>query len=66
MDAADFRPAKRVKEARTWSGGKVSKAEADDLNRSEPADANGLTNGDAPVDVRIIKNRPPIGMPPSI
>ena len=45
------RPAKRVKEARTWSGGKVSKAEADDLNRSEPVNANGLTNGDAPVDV---------------
>ena len=46
-----YRPAKRVKEARTWSGGKVSKAEAEDLNRSEPTDTNGLSNGDAPVDV---------------
>ena len=40
-----------MKEDRTWSGGKVSKAEAEDLNRSEPADTNGLTNGDAPIDV---------------
>ena len=40
-----------MKEARTWSGGKLSKTEANDLNRSEPADTNGLTNGDAPVDV---------------
>ena len=40
-----------MKEARTWNNGKVSKAEAEDLNRSEPADTNGLTNGDAPIDV---------------
>ena len=51
MTADTCRPARRVKEARTWSGGKVSKAEADDLNRSEPVDTNGLTNGDPPVDV---------------
>ena len=39
------RPAKRVKEARTWSDGKVSKSEAEDLNRSEQVDENSLTNG---------------------
>ena len=54
-----------MKEARTWSGGKVSKAEADDLNRSEPADTNGLTNGDASVDVSN-SNSPPVGIPLSI
>ena len=51
LDYDHCRPAKKVKEARTWSGGRLSKTEANDLNRSEPADTNGLTNGDAPVDV---------------
>ena len=43
------RPTKRVKEARTWSDGKVSKTEAEGLNRSEQVDENSLTNGNSQV-----------------
>ena len=47
-DNVPVRPAKRVKEARTWSDGKVSKAEAECLNHSEQVDVNCLTNGNSP------------------
>lgn len=45
------RPAKRGKEARTWSDGKVTKAEAKELNRSEPVDTSSVVNGEQLVDV---------------
>ena len=44
------RPAKRVKEARTWSDSKVTKALAEELNRSESVDAsNNHVNGEQQV-----------------